>query len=480
MKKFIENKSIGYWIAAADAVLALFLGIFYMATFKEAIGSNASGNVPETVGIFMLAGFAIECVLLVLPQYSFINIFAIAMYGISLFKEVYLIPDFIAGEINNVRYNGGDFGLNLTYFIFQFVIIISAIVATFLGFYKNEDEAKEDFKIKKTPLCLGKICGGAAVIIAAALAAPLSSVAVEKKAAEEAAEAARLAEEARIKNMFNPITEEVKAKAEACEYSYDPSDLIVKEEETWDYSIVEGKNIPLKFNYGDEKKRTDDPDVYLVYYFEGAYSEGWQGDYSPTYCYLYLWSDGIFGGMSGKEDVVGYWFNSSLESGYDTKEKKDVADCLRMVTNSSNENFRSINANMVEGFYQYDLWMFLDMGKVWNQGSNGRTIHMFGFRYYPEIAIDIDMGVLNDHVYRVGDNFLKSNITLIRILQNLNYGSVFSGSTNNIEMIDEDGVYDATEHKFVKAGELTFKGTYKGLNGENFECTKTITIVGAK
>ena len=60
---FFKNKSVGYYIAAADALLALLLGIVYMATYKTAIGANAVGFTPETVGIFMFCGFAIECVL---------------------------------------------------------------------------------------------------------------------------------------------------------------------------------------------------------------------------------------------------------------------------------------------------------------------------------------------------------------------------------------------------------------------------------
>ena len=162
--KFIKNKSIGYWIAAADAVLALLLGIIYFATYKTAIGNNAAGQVPETVGIFMFVGFVVECVSLLLPQYGFINLIAIGMFGISFFKEVYLYPDFIAGKANNVEYNGGDFGLNTLYFVMQLIILISAIVATFFGFYKKKEDEIEDYKVKKDVISLSKIAGGVVMI----------------------------------------------------------------------------------------------------------------------------------------------------------------------------------------------------------------------------------------------------------------------------------------------------------------------------
>ena len=245
IKKFFSNKSVGYWIAAADALLALILAIVYTATYKSAIGNNAGGQLPETVGIYMFVGFAIECVLLALPQYGFINIIAIAMYGVSFYKEVYLYPDFVAGKVNNVEYNGGSFGLNTLYFILQLVILISAVVATFLGFYKKKEDEVEDFKVKVNPIGITKVAVGLAVVVAAGVAGTVVTNGVQKKAEAEQAEAIRKAEELRKaeeekarleaeKKKFNPITDEVREKANAFEYTYDPSTLIMKEKETAD------------------------------------------------------------------------------------------------------------------------------------------------------------------------------------------------------------------------------------------------------
>ena len=453
----------------ADALLALVLSIIYFITFKSAIGNNAGGQTPETVGIFMLAGFVIQCVVLVLPQYGFINIFAIVMYGISLYKETYLIPDFIAGKMNNVEYNGGSFGLNMLYFIMQIIIIVSAVVATFMGFYKNKEDENADFKFKATNANIIKVSVCGLAIVGAVLGGTLSTSAVKRKAeadiqrAKDEAEAQKKKEEeeARIaeeKKKFNPITDEVKAKAEAFEYANDPSTLIVKEKaaEEYDYSSSILASVPY------DNSRTD---AWLAYYFEGSYSEGYQGDYSPTYCYLYLWNDGTFGGVSGKENVKGYWYNSSLANGKD-KNGVDIADCLTMVSNLS--HYESINTMPKTGFYQYEAYMYLDMGKVWNQGTNARSIIMNGFKYYPEIDIAINMGVPNDHVYKVGDTFSKNTLKIYRILKDCNFGAIFGASTFTIT-IPEGMVEDG---KLAAAGTYTITATYK-----TFTTTKTITVI---
>lgn len=468
IKEFLKNKSIGYYIAVADAILALIFGIIYFATYSVAIGDNANGHLPETVGIFMFAGFLVQCVVLVLPQYGFVNIIALVMYGLSFYKEVYLIPDFIAGKINGVEYNHGDFGLNMFYFIMQLIIIVSAIVATFIGFYKNKEDENEDFKIKKNPIGIGKVAGGLAVIIIAGVAGLVATKGIENKEKEKQEEALRLAEIAkkekaeaeekeRLDNLFNPITDEVRAKAAAVEYAYDPTQKFVKQQESYDFDNPALSNVPYT------NTRTD---AWLVYYFEGSYSEGWQGDYSPTYAYLYLWSDGFFGGVSGKDNIRGYWYNSSLQNGTD-KDGNDIADCLTMVTNIN--NFESITTMPKDGFYQYEAYMYLDMGKVWNQGTNGRSIIMCGFRYYPEVDIAIHMGVKNSHVYYVGDAFTKNTLKVYRILKDLNYGTIFGASSFTIDI--PDGMVDS-EGKLAAAGEYTITATYNG-----FTTTKTITVL---
>lgn len=455
MENFLSKKSVGYYIAAADAVLALFLGLFYMFTYQSAIGNNAGGQLPETVGIFMFSGFIIQCVVLMLPQYGFINLFAIAMYSISFYKEVYLIPDFIAGKLNNVEYNGGDFGLNMTYFIIQLIIIVSAIVATFLGFYKNKEDADAEFKFKKDPIFITKCSAGAAFIIVAGLGGLLATKGVEK-AEQERIEQARIEAEEKKKyeewaTTFAPVTDEVKAKAEAKEYTFDPKSVLIKEQETYDYSASDLSALT------DTKTRADHN---LVYYFEGSYREGYQGDYSATYAHIYLWDDGLFIGKAGDTQFKGYWFNSSLQSTGVNEKGEDVEDCLTMVSNS--EKYAQIDTTPIEGFYTKQAWIYL--GFSWGTRSMGVS----GFLYYPEVDIAIHMGVRNDHKYYVGDAFTTNTLKVYRILKDLNFGAVFVGDNYTITLPEgmvEDG-------KLAAAGEYEIKATYNG-----FETTKKITVL---
>ena len=462
--KFIKNKSIGYWIAAADAVLALLLGIIYFATYKTAIGNNAAGQVPETVGIFMFVGFVVECVLLLLPQYGFINLIAIGMFGISFFKEVYLYPDFIAGKANNVEYNGGDFGLNTLYFVMQLVILISAIVATFFGFYKKKEDEIEDYKVKKDVISLSKIAGGVVMITLAIVIGFVSSHAVQVKAEEDLKEAQRLeeerlkreAEEERLRleaKKFNPINDDVKAKADAVEYTFDPKSVLIKQQETWDYS-----NSALTA-LTDTDKRTGHN---LVYYFEGSYREGYQGDYSATYAHMYLWEDGLMIGKAGDTTFKGYWYNSSLQYGKD-ENGQDIEDCLCMVTN--NEKYQFINCDPSTGFYSKKTYLYL--GFSWGT----RSMTAFGFMYYPEVDIAIHFGEDNDHVFRVGDSFDKNKVTVYRILKDLNFGAIFTNKTFTVTlptgMLDENGCLAAE-------GDYEIKATYNG-----FSTTRILKVVAA-
>ena len=128
IKKFLERRTIGYFLVAGLALVSLILAIIFFASYKNPslaaqMGNKADGLGVETIGIFLLAGFAVEIVVLVLPQYRFIQIGAVAMFGLAFYKEVLIIPDFIAGIANKVMYNGGNLGLNM--FLFFALLMVS-------------------------------------------------------------------------------------------------------------------------------------------------------------------------------------------------------------------------------------------------------------------------------------------------------------------------------------------------------------------
>ena len=149
VKSLFKGKAAGYYIVICDIILAIILGIVFFATYKGAMANNAASNLPEVIGVCILLGAVLDILTLVFPEYKFVHLFAIVAYCLSLMKEIYLIPNLIADQINGVAYQGGNFPLNLFYIIMQFVIIISAIVATFVGLLTKDGEKELNEKIQR-------------------------------------------------------------------------------------------------------------------------------------------------------------------------------------------------------------------------------------------------------------------------------------------------------------------------------------------
>ena len=395
MQNFFKKLGVGYFIAAGAAALALITAIIFFPTYKAAMANNASALVPQTIGIFLIAGVVIEAALLVIPQYRFIHIGAMVMYALALFKEILLIPPLIADEINNVHYQGGNLGTNVFYMLMLVIIVSAAIAAPLVGFYKKEEDVNEDMKIKKNDMLgIAKVAISGTVVVAAILASTLIALDLKKKmnvAGEDGS--------------YNPITPEIKKIAEEYDYSFKPSEVLVKELEEYDFNADDVKNVPT----------TDTRDGHnMVYYFEGAYAEGYQGDYSQTYAYLCLWEDGLFGGKVNDTQVRGYWFNSSLAEG--SKDGQDIKDCLKMVSNVN--HYDSIIAQEATGFYQYQAYAYL--GFSWGT----RSMILNGYEYYPEVALALNTqdSVLEAYV---GEEYDMSSWVPTRILKNLTFSSVF-------------------------------------------------------
>lgn len=430
IKEFLKNKGIGYYIVAGDILLALILAIAFLLSYKGAMANNAASQVPETIAIFLFAGIAVELAFLFIPQYRFVHVAGIVMYGLALFKEVILIPNLIADEINNVHYQGGNLGISMFYLITLLVINAAAIAAAFIGFYKKEEDLNADFPIAKDDM--GKIIKVAAcgvVVLAAVLTSSLVSVAMQNKMNSANASG----------DAFNPITPEIKKIAEEYDYAFEPDKILVKEQAEYSFSGINSQ-VP------DTAKRDGHN---MVYYFEGAYAEGYQGDYSETYAYLCLWDDGLFGGKINSTSVRGYWFNSSLAEGQDAN--GDIKDCLKMVSNV--DHYDSIIAQEATGFYQYNAYAYL--GFSWGT----RSMILNGYEYYPEVALAIDPTGTGTE-FTVGETFDRDSWVALRVLKNLSYSSVFKASevkwTVPADMVDKDNVFQA-------AGEYEISASWNGL-----------------
>ena len=454
---FIKNKSVGYFIAAGIAVFALLVSIIFFATFSnpaldpifhnDPMGNKADGLVAVTIGIFLLAGAIIECVVLVIPQYRFIQIAAIAMFGLALYKDIMIIPDFFAGIINNVMYNGGNLFLNLFYLFSLLIIVVASIVVAFLGFYKDEEDAKAEMKNLKGPINLAKVGGGAAVVLAAILVSSLVSAnLVNVKGAKQVREKPAF--------LFAPITEEVSTAAETYEYDFEAKDVIIEQKESYTFgSDVSGVTT------GNTRSGHN-----LVYVFEGAYAEGYQGDYSETYADIYLWDDGLFGGVVNSTSIRGYWYNSSIAGGTNPETGERIQDCLNLVSNVS--KYESIICAPANGFYEWRAHIYL--GFSWGT----RSMEVSAYRYYPEVALSIDATVGNNYFF-VGEEFDRDGWVANRILQNLNYSAVFKAS--EVKWTDPEGLKN--HEKIEDAGEYEVTASWTNGFKKTFEATITVTVV---
>ena len=448
-----KNKSVGYFIAAGITLFALVVSIVFFLTFNKPgldpifgsnpLGNKADGLIAVTIGIFLLAGAFVELAVLIIPQYRFIQIIAILMFGLSFYKIVMIIPDFFAGMANHVMYNGGNLGLAMFYFISIFLILVSSIVVAFLGFYKKEEDAKADMKNVKGVVNLAKLGGGAAVVLVAVLVASLSTVALTN--------GANKGNKVRTKPafVFEPINEDTEAAANDYQYDFEAKDVVIRQQESYNFSASELNNFPT----GNTRNGHN-----LVYVFEGAYAEGYQGDYSETYASIYLWEDGFYGGSVGSTSIKGYWYNNSLQA------EQGVQDCLNLVSNVS--KYESIICAPASGFYEWRAHIYL--GFSWGT----RSMEVSAYRYYPEVALTIDASVGNNYFF-VDEEFDRDGWVANRILKNLNYSSVFKAS--EVKWTDPEGLKN--HQKIEAAGEYEVKASWTNGFSKTFEASIIVTVV---
>ena len=448
-----KNKSVGYFIAAGITLFAFVVSIVFFLTFSKPgldpifgsnpLGNKADGLIAVTIGIFLLAGAFVELAVLIIPQYRFIQIIAILMFGLSFYKIVMIIPDFFAGMANHVMYNGGNLGLAMFYFISIFLILVSSIVVAFLGFYKKEEDAKADMKNVKGVVNLAKLGGGAAVVLVAVLVASLSTVALTN--------GANKGNKVRTKPafVFEPINEDTEGAANDYQYDFEAKDVVIRQQESYNFSASELNNFPT----GNTRNGHN-----LVYVFEGAYAEGYQGDYSETYASIYLWEDGFYGGSVGSTSIKGYWYNNSLQA------EQGVQDCLNLVSNVS--KYESIICAPASGFYEWRAHIYL--GFSWGT----RSMEVSAYRYYPEVALTIDASVGNNYFF-VDEEFDRDGWVANRILKNLNYSSVFKAS--EVKWTDPEGLKN--HQKIEAAGEYEVKASWTNGFSKTFEASIIVTVV---
>ena len=468
IKKFLENKAIGYYIVAGVVLLSIILAIVFLATFNNPacagvnnshpMGNKATGFVPETIAIFLIAAIVVEGVVLLLPQYRFLQIIAVLLFGLALYKDLLIIADFFAGMSTGVMYNGGNLGLNMFYFFTLIIIAVAAIVAAFFGFLKSEEDVRKGIIPKSVNQLVKTGVGGFLVVAALIVSLTVSNNVVAGSATGNKNNAnsqqAGSSSQEPAKPKYDPITDEIRAAAEAKDYSFDPSSVVISEEESWNFSDSRLSGLSYSATRAGHN---------LVYLFEGEYSEGYQGQYNTYLTGMYLWDDGVFSGKSNSTEFKGFWYNSSLNAGVDG-DGNPVVDCLNMVSNTS--HFESIITEEPlgggKGFYERQAYVYMYPG--W---GDGRSVVVSGYKYYPDVAAYIDT---NDNVeMRVGEKFvINSTWFFNKVIKNLKYTPIIPSS--EITWTLPSGMIDDSK-RLLAAGEYEITAKW-----QSYEAKATLKV----
>lgn len=388
IKNFFKGKKIPYFIMMADCLLAIILGIYFLATNNISLAHSASTHRPEWVWIFAFAGAIFEIAALIVPKYRWVHLFAIAGYALSLMKEIELIPPVAADMVTGVHFQGGNFFIQLSYIILQIIIIGSAIYVAFSDSLTEEaEQAEPKLKEKKGLIKVG--AAGAVGVVGLVFALVLVFSNSGSKEVEE--------------KVYNPIDA---FRSLVVEYENDPTAVIFKQgaQEGEDYyNQYEGKS-----NSDISTALNNRTDHWLVYEFEGKYTEAYHDSYNYDYFSIQVYEDGVFKGSNNHQ---GYWYNIN----------EDGIECLVLKATSGND----MVCRKADQGSPY-MW-FTDMKA--SQGG-ARTCKMNGYMYYPIIGIYIDTnGLIKEEgqVIKVkqGSEFSRDDWTAMVVRNNLSASAVF-------------------------------------------------------
>lgn len=210
----------------------------------------------------------------------------------------------------------------------------------------------------------------------------------------------------------SPITKEIEAAAEAYDYTFDPTKVVVEKQETYNFESAELKAV----SEGAESREGK----HLVYFFEGSYADGYQGTYTTHYSYFYLYEDGIFTAKISEVAIKGYWYN-----------KANGKECLEIV--SSYDHYEHIEFESTGGtsFYTHAAYVLLQL-----EGRQ-RSMVVSGCLYYPDVAIFIST---EDEVLpsQKGDAYSRDLWVVLRVMKNLHFSAVIK--QDEIEWTDPEGL----------------------------------------
>ena len=163
------------------------------------------------------------------------------MYCLSLATELLIFAPLVAGKANNVEYEGGNFNYHLFYTIAIVLLLAICIAASFVGFFKSEDGLGEEMKISpKNPLKIGVVAACTVIIIGSIVGGKIIENNIRKSLNTAEVDNG----ETEIDYSKDPhITDEMKAKAAELNYEFNPKEVIIKEQEEYDYDDAELKGL---------------------------------------------------------------------------------------------------------------------------------------------------------------------------------------------------------------------------------------------
>ena len=420
IKNFFKGKKLAYYFMMADCLLAVILGIYFLATSNVSLANSASTHKPEWVWIFAFAGAIFELAALIVPKYRWVHLFAILGFGLSFMKELELFPPVAADMVTGVHFQGGNFFIQLSYLILQVAILGTAIYAAFVDILTDEGEqAEPQLKEKKGIIKAGAAGGVGVVGLVFALVLAFSGSSAEV-----------------VEKTYNPL-----AAFESLveDYEHDPTEVKYKQgaEEGDDlHNPYEGAT---SSTINDALSTNNRKEHWVVYEFEGKYTEAYHQDYETGYNYNYysikVYEDGVY---SGDNNQKGYWYNIN----------EDDIECLVLKATSGND----MVCRKAETGSSYDWYTDMKTGD--------RTCKMNGYLYYPIIGIYIDTkGQITEEgqvlEYEQGSEFSHDDWAVMIVRNNLRASAVFD--TEKITWKDLDT---------STPGEQKITATWNGFTAE--------------
>lgn len=135
--KFITNRTIGFFIGAACAVLSVLLSIvFYILVFKDRVRTGHEGLNVTMIFILMLLG-GLSYLLVALINYKhvapYLPIIPVILCGTGLAIHINLTTYPLADKFTGIEFFGGNPNVFLIFAIMFAICTIGLVAASFMN-----------------------------------------------------------------------------------------------------------------------------------------------------------------------------------------------------------------------------------------------------------------------------------------------------------------------------------------------------------